>query len=195
MFAASGELAVRFAGSRRWRAAISVHTVTVAAPQSPPVAPAPTPPPKLTPTPKPTPTPTPATAAPPDPTTTVTYPMTDASEGITAGYQECNFGQILRAYPLINLPTGTWVYAIDKLYAKPSDGSAGWHLESSGVLYYNGTYRPVFDWYNLQTGQVAPGGQSPMDDWDISSGWTVTIVQYVWDEGVWYRSDETPCPF
>jgi hypothetical protein len=153
-----------------------------------PTASAPAPPPPAAPV---TATPVPPAPTLPDPTTVTTYPMSNASEGITAGTQECISGQIFRGYPLVNSPTGTWVYAIDKLYARPSDGSAGWHVDQSGGLHYNGTHRPVFDWYD-EHGQVGSGA---MDTWNITSGWTVTIVQFVWDAGVWYHSDETECSF
>jgi hypothetical protein len=45
----------------------------------------------------------------------------------------------------------------------------------------------VFDWYNRTSNQVA-GGWGDLDAWDIASGWTVTIVGYVWDNGQWYAS-------
>ena len=118
--------------------------------------------------------------------------MTDSTEGISPGDQECINNQITRGFPLVSSPTGTWVYAIDKLFAEPTNGSAGWHLDASGDLYYNGTYHPVFDWYDRGSGQVGTGA---MDAWDIASGWTVETVQYVWDDGVWYYSVGGACAF
>ena len=58
----------------------------------------------------------------------------------------------------------------------------------SGDYYYNGTSRPVFDWYDYKTGQVGGSGLGTMDAWTINGGWYVTIVQYVWVNGTWFNS-------
>jgi hypothetical protein len=119
--------------------------------------------------------------------------MTQSSEGITPGVEECNFGTISRGYPNVASPTGSVVYSLDKLWARPTSNPTGWYVDKSGELFYNGTYRPVFDWYNARTNQVAFFGNQ--DLWYVNSGYTVTIIQYVWDAGIWYRSDEAQCAF
>jgi hypothetical protein len=110
-----------------------------------------------------------------------------ADPGVTFGTADCGFGQITVEAPLVNSPTGQWVYAIDQVWAAPTSeagSAAAWSFNTSGDWYYNGTYRPVFDWYNDRTNQIAGFGE--MDGWNIGSGWTVAVFQYVWDNGVYY---------
>jgi hypothetical protein len=129
-----------------------------------------------------------------DPTLTTTYPMSESPEGITPGTQQCLVVSIDRDYPLVDSPTGSVVYAIDKLWARRTDWSVGWSVAASGELYYNGTHGSTFLWYNARTNSVAYG-DTPEDSWNINPGYTVIIIQYVWDEGIWYRSDESECSF
>jgi hypothetical protein len=120
--------------------------------------------------------------------------MADSTQGMTPGTEQCGFNQVWRGSPSVTSPTGTWLYVVDKLYARPSNGSAGWHVDSTGDYYYNGTGRPpVFDWIDMRTGQV--GGQSALDTWTINPGWTVDILQFVWDNGVWYYTGGPGCVF
>jgi hypothetical protein len=158
----------------------------------PPATPAPAP----VPAPKPVASPAPVASSPSivDPTTTTTYPMSQSPEGIVQGTMECNFGTISRGYPVVNSPTGSIVFSLDKLWARPTSNPAGWYVDKSGELFYNGTYHPVFDWYNAKTNQVAFFGNQ--DLWYMNTGYTATVVQYVWDEGIWYHSDESQqCAF
>jgi hypothetical protein len=162
---------------------------------APPSTPAP--PPKTaapTPTPASTPTPTPAVPQIVDPTLSTTYPMSESPEGMTPGTEQCLVVSIDRDYPLVDSPTGSVVYAIDKLWARRTDWSIGWYVAASGELYYNGTHGSTFIWYNAKTNGAA-FGNTPEDSWDVNPGYTVIIIQYVWDEGIWYRSDEQECSF
>jgi hypothetical protein len=100
------------------------------------------------------------------------------------GSQTCFSPEIYRTFPALYAPTGAYVWTIASLYVIPTNESAGWHYEGSSDFFYNGTYRPVFDWYDYGTGAVGAGG-SAMAAWYISSGWTADIVQWVWENGQW----------
>lgn len=133
-------------------------------------------------------------SAPPDPWTVTSYPASDSTAGIVPGTEHCLDGAVWRDAPEVSSPTGTWLYVKDVLYARPTNGTAGWHIDSYGDDYYNGTAKPpIFDWFDLRTGQV--GNQSGLESWNVSGGWTVAEVQFIWDQGVWYRSDEAACSF
>jgi hypothetical protein len=94
----------------------------------------------------------------------------------------------------VGSPSGQYVWALDELWAIPTNGSAGWHLDSLGDYYWNGTARPVFDWYDYEDGHIA-GGIGDMDTWNINPGWTVSIVQWVWVDGTWYADVGGSCSF
>jgi len=210
--AGSGRLEVRFAGSRNWRRASSIHKIRVATPpatttassqSTPTTTPTAKPPPSPTPAPTTTVGPPSATPPPPPPpppaeaptggVASTTARVADDADDIDFGEQNCEFGQIYNTFPLVGAPTGTWVFTIDQLWAIPTDGSRGWAYEGSGDYYYNGTYGPVFDWYDDRSNAVGAGG-SAMDVWNIYPGWTTDIVQWVWDGGVWYKAGSLPQP-
>lgn len=145
--------------------------------------------PARTPT-KPTPGPT-ANLPPVTPWTIATTPVADNTEGIIPGGETCFSGSIWRADPTISAPTGLWVYAREALFTKPADGSGNWALASYGPLYYQGTNRGVFLWYDINNNNVAP--QSDLDSFNVTPGYQADVLQYVWDNGVWYESDAGAC--
>ena len=206
--AGAQKLQVMFAGAGRYGASKAESgTITAAAPAS---KPAPTPAPSAkpstpAPTPAPAPAPTPAPSSnapvfPTDPTTAgqTAYPIQNSSAGITGGEASCEraFGNEMRiTQPLISSPTGTFVYAIDKLYSR-KDGTTSWSLDKSGEQFYSGTYngtRSVYQWANLHSGQ--PDTSYNLDAWSINAGWEVDIVQYVWINNVWYYWNPGVCQY
>jgi hypothetical protein len=199
-----GDLAVKFTGSRRWRGVSSFRALgvghspsTAAAPQpipiapTPPVGPAPPPPTTTTPPPPPPSAPPPP---PPPPLPGLSALNIRAHEASSFGSQTCFAPEIYRTFPELDAPTGTYVWTIAELYVIPTNESAGWQYAGASDFWWNGTYRPVFDWYNYRTGAVGAGG-SAMAVWYINSGWTADIVQWVWENGQWSApSVPEPCP-
>lgn len=90
----------------------------------------------------------------------------------------------------MGVPTGTWVYARDALYTAPSSGGT-WTFAGNGPLYYNGTNRAVFDWYDINNNSLAT--QSALDTFNVPAGDEASIIQFVWDDGIWYQSDAAGC--
>jgi hypothetical protein len=145
----------------------------------------------------PTPTPAPSATPPPPPPPPFASPAdraaaavkvkaADASgPAITVQGQVCEFGSVSRGFPTVGSPSGSYVFTVDELWARPENGST-WHMDATGDYWWNGTNRPVFDWYDYRTGDI--GGSGTMDSWSINSGWYVTIVQYVWVNGTWYSA-------
>jgi hypothetical protein len=215
--AGQGRLEVKFPGTHSLRSAIAIHPLTIN-PALPPVAPGSSPPANVaspapvaaTPAGAPTPTQTPPVPAtgttPPTPPTPPPPPILPAGDtplrahtagvytpGITFGPEEC-LGGIGRTAPSVGSPTGQWVWTIDQVWAIPTNGSAPWHLDASGDYYYNGTARPVFDWNDIKDGHIA-GGWGDMDSWGVNSGWTVSVIQWVWVNGTWYDNVGGLCSF
>jgi hypothetical protein len=207
----AGVLAVKFAGNERLRGAVTKRKLTeTSGGQGGAVSSHTEPVPATTTTPaegrsektEPTAPPAPSTLPPPPPPPFLSMarqkssPAAHAADAfaVTFGGQECLFNQVVRTFPLVPSPTGTDVFAVNTLYAIPSNGSGTWRYEGISDYYYNGTYRPVYDWYDYQTGQVG-AGDSAMAVWNINAGWTADIIQWVWDSGQWYPSVPQPCSF
>ncbi len=180
----SGELTAEFVGSRAFRGAEVTRPISTGSGSSAP-----------TPAPTPTPTPAPAPTSLGNPTTS-SQPLSQSRNGIIEGTSDCISNVIQRSAPTVTSPTGSRVYAIDYLFVESSSGQ--YAPELSGDLYTSGTAggRPVTAWEDTKTGQAINYGLGTMDAWTINPGHTVAIVQYVWDEGVWYRSAQNQaCAF
>ena len=139
----------------------------------------------------PTQSPGPTTDLPPlTPWTTGAQQISTNTEDMTPGDETCFLGQVSVDSPTIGAPTGTWVYARDALFTEPP-GSTAWSLADYGPLYYNGTHRAVFLWYDINNNAGAP--QSDLDTFDVPAGDEASIIQYIWDGGIWYQSDGPAC--
>jgi hypothetical protein len=134
---------------------------------------------------------------PANPWTVATQPVTASPNGITMGEEDCSFGTISIASPLVTSPTGTYLYVRDAVYTRPESQSGDLNLALDGDAYYqqNGSNggMPIYLWNDLVTGAV--GGQSTLDAWTIQSGYDAAIVQWVWDNGIWYQNAYSMCAF
>ncbi len=169
----SGELTAQFPGTGRWRGSEATVQITAGSGSS-----------------------NPGTTSLGDPTKS-TATMSQSRNGMIEGTQECLSGTIQRSAPTVSSPTGSAVYAIDYLWVQTSGGS--FVPELSGALYKSGTAggRPVTAWEDTKTGKAVDyGAFGTMDAWSINPGHVVATIQYVWDEGVWYHSEENQaCSF
>src|ERR1700733_624434 len=164
-----GELTAQFPGTGRWRGSEATVRITAGSGSS-----------------------NPGTTSLGDPTKTTTT-MSQSRNGMIEGTQECLGETIQRSAPTVGTPTGSAIYAIDYLWVETAGGS--FVPELSGDLYKSGTAggRPVTAWEDTKTGKaVNYGAFGPMDTWSINPGQIVATIQYVWDDGAWYRSEENP---
>ena len=160
-------------------------------------APAPTAAPSPAPAPPPSPAPAPTLTGPQlpaNPWAVTSEPVMDSPNQITMGGQYCGAGEIAIGAPTVTAPTGSYVYTRDAVYTKLEGQPGDLYLAGYGDGFYQGAANgPVSSWQDLSTGGIV--SQGALDAWNVDSGYDAAIVQWVWDNGTWYESNDTECAF
>ena len=166
---------------------------------TPTPTPAPTPPPTPPPTPTPTPAPTPTGPVfPANPWTVTTYPMSSSAQGMIPGQVTCGPGADMSvSSPTITNPTpyGGYVYAQAGIYTRTAGSSSTLSLSTWSDGFFQGPLSgaTVYLWQDIPTGQLAE--QQTLWSWSVRAGNDAVIIQWVWDNGIWYASQSGVCTF